>query len=389
MIRPHRTAGLLLLIATTNAIAEDEPDAPADPPRAATFLESGELVIGQQTLEAALRENPEDDEARFGLGLLKVVRAAERFGQALHEYGATPAGTRLPIAENPNPSPITYERSRRVLDDLRRDLVDAEETLAGITDDDVQLPIRLARIHLDLDGDGNPDDRFLEVLGRVMRQRDFAILKDNPDFLVKFDRGDVPWLRGYCHLVCGVLDTILAFDTEAQFRRSVARNFANPAEFDGEPEHNDHNLHTTQPLRLGRMRRHFVAVCELNRETWKHVRRETDDDHEWLPNPRQTGVLGMPVDDEMIDAWLAMAEELRATFEGERTFLRIFIEKDEKGLNLKALLDDPPRTWYADGFPQNLPARYFTTERDMDLNVLFRGFRAFRGSPIGYAIWFN
>ena len=43
---------------------------------------------------------------------------------------------------------------------------------------------------------------------------------------------------------------------------------------------------------------------------------ETDDDHEWLPNPKQKGALGLPVRDEMIDAWLAMMAELEVLLNG-------------------------------------------------------------------------
>src|SRR5229473_1837882 len=98
-----------------------------------------------------------------------------------------------------------------------------------------------------------------------------------------------------------------------------------------------------EPARLGRYRKHLRRVAELNRETWKHIRAETDDDHEWLPNSKQNGVLGLPVREEMIDGWLAMIAELEALLDGKRTFPRIFgFEKNGKGLNLKKLFEHPP-----------------------------------------------
>jgi hypothetical protein len=73
------------------------------------------------------------------------------------------------------------------------------------------------------------------------------------------------------------------------------------------------------PARLGRLRKHLLEVVKLNRETWRYIRAETDDDHEWLPNPKQKGVIGLPVRDEMIDAWLEMMGELEALLDGKTT----------------------------------------------------------------------
>ncbi len=147
-----------------------------------------------------------------------------------------------------------------------------------------------------------------------------------------------------------------------------------------------------EPARLGRFRKHLIKVADLNRETWMHIRAETDDDHEWLPNPRQKGVLGLPVRDEMIDAWLAMMDELEALLDGKRTFLKIWnFDKNGKGLNLKTLFDDPPEKFVLDDkFPQNLPAKYWSEEKDVNINVLGRVFRIFSDpTAVGYAAWFN
>jgi len=106
-------------------------------------------------------------------------------------------------------------------------------------------------------------------------------------------------------------------------------------------------------VRLSRFRKHLVQVAALNRETWEHIRAETDDDHDWLPNPKQTGVLGLPVRGRMIDAWLALMAQLEALLEGKRTIPRAFLDRDGKGLNLKALLDDPPEKLVLDkDFPK-------------------------------------
>lgn len=106
-------------------------------------------------------------------------------------------------------------------------------------------------------------------------------------------------------------------------------------------------------MRLGRFREHMVQVCRLNHETWTYIRAEQDNNLEWLPNPRQTGVIGLPVTEEMINTWLGMIDEMEALFEGRKkipAWAMGFISPPTKqGLNLKIVLDDPPWTLTGNG----------------------------------------
>src|SRR5581483_373960 len=139
-------------------------------------------------------------------------------------------------------------------------------------------------------------------------------------------------------------------------------------------------------------RKHLLAVAELNRETWKHIRAETDDDHEWLPNPRQKGVLGLGVTDGRINAWLAMVTQMESLLQGKSTFQSLFHPKnDEKGLNLKTLLEDPPAKFVLDNdFPKNLPDKYFSKTKASDPWILWGFLQLFNDPTEGaYAMWFN
>src|SRR5262249_31007061 len=106
----------------------------------------------------------------------------------------------------------------------------------------------------------------------------------------------------------------------------------------------------------------------------------------------QKGVLGLPVRDELIDAWLGMMAELEALLDGKRTFLKSLWNKDGKGLNLKALFDDPPEKFVLDlTFFQNLPDKYWSGGEDADTNALSRVIDLFLRDPTGvaFAVWFN
>jgi hypothetical protein len=336
--------------------------------------------------------------------MLQFVRAVERLGQALYQYGALSDKTRtpflrIPVPKNDTPEAISYQALGRVFDLFIADLDRAERTLAGVKDESVKLPIHLAGIQLDLTGNGKPADKFLDVLIKLNGGR-FDFLKANPDFLVCFDRGDVAWFRAYCHLLSAMLEAYRAVDLEEFFDQRVKDVFPNvqPSRRKDPETHKD-VLVISDGARLGRFRKHMIAVCELNRETWKFIRAETDDDHEWLPNAKQKGVLGLPVSDQMIDRWLEMVNELDSFLKGERLFpsaLLGFIGPDTggKGLNVKTLLDDPPATIAQKKLREDgIDAKYLEApgkKQELNLNVLFAVFQLFDG-PLGvaYMAWFN
>jgi HEAT repeat protein len=370
------------------------------------LLHSGDLEKGGHALEDALAAAPRSDHLRFGLGVLQFVHSVERLGQSLHRYGAKSDTIdipilRLPVPKNEFPKAISYGAFRRMLDEFCQDLSIAEKTLEGVTDDEVYLPLRLAPIRLDLVGDGRSAEKLMDILKRLFRRRQFANLANNPEFLVCFDRGDVAWLRAYCHLLMGMIDGYLAFDTEELFDLSADELFAKPEkrfranQKDKQKTRNEawQEMVVKEPARLGAFRKHLVKVAQLNREIWKYIRAEIDDDHEWLPNPKQTGVLGMPVRAEMIDAWLDAMAEMEDLLEGKKVALFPFGGKgDGSGLNVKSLLDDPPgKLKLEDLWTGELPDKYWSKEKPVDFNNLFRVWSVFGGdtTAFAYAAWFN
>lgn len=370
------------------------PSFAAETSRVEKYLHTGKYNKGERELLAELTLNPDNDELRFGLGVLQFIHSIENLGQSLHHYGVKSEATdipflRLPIPENPQPHEIDYRKFRKVLDKFHKELTRAEVTLGAVKDDDVKLPMRLAAIRVDFDGDGEATQTLLEIMDAIFR-RDLPFLKDNPDFRVTFDRGDVAWLRSYCHVLMGMIDAYQTFDFEVPFNHEAHRLFAKPSISRDEaktflvPE----VVTLAEPDRLSHFRRHLIRLAELNDETWKHIRAERDDDYEWLPNPKQQGLFGVRVRDEMIDAWLGAMNELRLTLEGERTLPPIFSNRTE-GLNLKLFLDDPPREWHGDLF-EELPDKYYTDDQVVNYFVLFRAASVFQGPDAFFFVaWFN
>lgn len=375
------------------------------PPLVEQYLHSGQLQAGEHALQAALLKSPKDDEARFGLGLLKIVRGVERLGQSFYDHGLKPTSTavpfiRLPVPTNPDPSPISYAKFRRILDQFARDLDDADATLALITDDNVKLRIRLAGIKVDLDGDGQATDKFLDILNKLMGSPP-DLLRKNPEFRVHFDRGDVSWFRAYCHLLSSMLEFYMAIDTESAFYFFAKDHFPRVRPVLSEAEEKQlseksmlrtFSITISDPQRLNRFRLHMLQVCKLNRDTWRFIRAENDDDYEWLPNSKQRGIFDMPVREDMVSGWLSMMNELESALEGTKLLpIGMVLSSGGKGLNLKKLLEDPPSQIDFNAVMRDGPAaKYLENGTDMDMNAIFSAMRAF-DNPLrmGYFAWFN
>jgi hypothetical protein len=375
----------------------------AAPPLVEQYLHSGELAKGEQALERALLAEPKNDQIRYGLGLLRIVRAVERLGQSLHEYGVISDHSRfipflrLPVPPNPMPNRISHPGFRRLLDDFRRDLERAEATLAPIADDAVSLTLNLAEVRLDLDGDGRPTDKLIDILlTYVGRNPEF--LKTNPTFRVRFDRADVPWFRGYCHLLMGLTDFLLAFDGELLFDGIGHLLFTRPRTKNADLKSIDgqalmavlQNLKIKEPVRLKRCREHLLKVCETSRETWKYAHLETDDEAEWLPNPKQAkSAIGIRVSKEMIDAWLGMIGESEKVLNGD-VILPTFIREDGgKGFHLRTFFDDPPEAINLMEWFEKVPEKYWQAGKPVDQEAWRRAERAFGGEFFGFSLWFN
>src|SRR5262245_10157600 len=335
-------------------------------------LYAGTLRQGAVELTRFAAQNPDDPSARFALGGLKFVIAVEQLAQSLHRHGLEAPRSinapilRLPVPPNPRPEPLTYEGFRNILERFADDLGAAERTLAEVGEAQVKLPLDLARIHLDLNGDGRiqDDERLWSILARL----DLRAAGAPESLLVTFDTGDVLWLRGYARLLMGTAEFWLAHDFRPMFEQSFQLFFPRaqlpfaPGPAALEPSARENviiadaivfvhlfNWPVVEPERLPRAVAHWRAVASLSRQSWAAILAETDDEHEWLPNPRQSNLFpSLPVGQDRIDAWLAVMDELDAVLEGRKLVPHW---RFAKGFNLRrALLEHKtfdPVMWIA------------------------------------------
>jgi len=412
MLRAFAFALTLAGLAPLPALASDAATA------ARQVLESGHIEAGARDMEARVAAAPSDNEARFGLGMIRFAQALEHFGQRQYHYGLrAPSGAmipvlRLPVPANPAPEPLSYDKQRENLQALLDDLAKVEATLAPMTDAKTDIVIDLDAVKFDFRGDGKADDS--ETLGAILAALRTpgraAPATASGTFEVKFDNGDAYWLRGYCHLLSASLEFVLAYDWRNTFERAGRLFYprVESAPFGKHPLARQHDaflgdtgqiadfivlIHEIRwPLsdaaRLQAAHAHLKQVVAMSRASWKSILAETDDDREWIPGPQQkNGVItSMPVTQEEVDAWLHALDDFDAALDGTKLVPHW---RFAQGFNLKRVFFEPrdfDLVLWAAGIGV---APYLEDGAMLSASDWSRWNQALRGNFLGYAFWFN
>jgi hypothetical protein len=393
-----------------------------DVPLVENYLVKGKLRDGETALLADLKEHANNDQSRFGLGVLQFLRAVEQLMQDLYRYGLRDLSTkgfhapffRLPAPSNPRPQTLTYHQAHKITETLLKNLTEAEATLTGITDAKVKLPLHFGMIRLDLNGDGRVDDgeSLWKVYADLSGNTKIPIRKAE-EFLICFDRGDVHWLRGYCHVLMAMCEVYLAHDSKETFDCTAHMFFAkvqSPFEFlsRGKRVHlvgaDDIDvvdaadlialIHlirwpVVEPKRMEAALHHLEAVVVQSKESWKWIMAETDDDHEWLPNPSQTGVIpNVTVTEEMVTAWSEMMDQADKLLAGN-LLIPFWRGDDGRGINVRKVFLEP-RTLDLVLWVQGSAAAPYLQKGEMTKSDTWRRLpRVFGSNFPGFAAWFN
>jgi len=331
---------------------------------AVEHLYAGTLAAGDTELAAILAADPANDDARIGLGTIRFVRSIETLSQGLYRYGLkTPRSflmpiLRLPVPENPNPDPLTFADFQGLVAGFSRDLALAEETLVG-GGPDVKLRLDLRKLHYDVKGDGKilEDESFVAVMQQVTGMPSDAM---PAELTFAFDQGDALWLRGYAHILMGLSDFIVAHDWKESFDATFFHFFPKmESEFAAAlaPPSDDNMMYAegapiadfisffhirwpvSDPALMSGVRQHIKAMIALSGESWDAIEAETDDDLEWLPNPRQTSPFAsVQVNAEQIAAWRGVMAQAELVIDGKKLVPHW---RFTKGFNLARVFDEP------------------------------------------------
>lgn len=387
------------------------------------YLAEGKLEDGAKAMKEILKNNPNDQQARFSLATVQFLQSIEHLSQAHYKYGlfheyvrAIPI-LRLPVPLNDKPEKIGYAQARATLQRFHGDLEQAEATLAEIDTTEVKMPLHFGRIRLDLDGDGKANEK--EAFWSIFAMLNRGVKREAGEgFVVALDGGDVHWLRGYCHLLMAICDVALAHDWQELFERCAHRVFPQvdtPHKFllkepidargfdfrmiaDAVAAIHLINFEVVEPKRMQSALTHLEATIQQSRAMWKRIQAETDNDHEWIPNVKQTGVIpNVSVRPEMIEGWHVFLNEIEALLKGKKLapFWRGYQFRPEEafksktGVNVRKIFTEPRRfdlvMWITGtGATPYLEKGELTRPDTWD-----RATRVFGGQFFGFAAWFN
>ena len=407
--------------------SEDGGDAPPEPlhkhtpPLVEPYLMTGQLATGETALTEHLTANPDDAQARFGLGTLQFLQAVEGLMQSWHRHGldsrlASDFGIpflRLPAPPNRRPQPIGYSEWRAILQQFNTDLAAAEATLAQVQDADVKLPLRFGSIRLDMNNDGlaGEDEQFWKIYiqyNRRAQQLSENLTEAEQAFPITFDAGDVHWLRGYCHLLMAMTDALLAHDSQDLFERTAHLFFPQvktPHTFllrRQRQQYYDNNtfvdfialihlsrLDVVEPQRLQSALSHLQTTINQSRLSWDSIEAESDNDREWVPNPSQSSVVPVEVTPEMIAGWRSFLDEADAILAGEKLVPHWRAQGGNRGINVNRIFT-APQTFDLVLWVQGTAATpYLDYGQLTEPEVWQQLWSVFSGNFIGFAIWFN
>lgn len=406
----------LTTTATTPAVAD-----PAAGLATARHFADGTLAAGEAELSAMIAADPGNHDARLGLGMIRFVAAVEHLSQGLYRYGLeAPRGTiapivRLPVPVNPHPEPVTYDAFRGLLQAFVDDLADSDAMLATVAGDRAKVPIDLRKVACDIDGDGRAGDEehLLAVLGVVSgmsrpRRGDGDDDWLPPDATVAFDAADAIWLRGYSHALMAIGEFLLAHDWRQGFdasfhaffphaklpvaaalaRRTVQDRRGTGAEI-ADWVSFIHLLRwpVVEPERMGTVRDHLKEVVALSRRNWDAIEAESDDDREWLPNPRQrSAVVTFSVSAGQIAAWRVVLDEFDAILDGRKLVPHW---RFEQAVNLRRVFTEPT-TFDLVLWITGPAALAYLEDGPVSTGARWRGLAGSFGPAFGsYLVWFN
>lgn len=385
------------------------------------LLSAGKLAQAQRELSEDAAANPKDDVARYALGVVQFLRAVEVLGQDLYKHGMDAPFVRMvlmtpdfPIPQNPSPERINYLQFRAILEKWVNNLAEANKTLGELSPAEVPLPLKIGVIRLDLNGDrsGDESEALWNIFSRMTRGAQGLSPEQVEEFVLGLDRADAYWLQGYCHLLAGLAEFSLAHDFKESFERTAHLLFPKvetPYDFLKHPTADRNwvspefrhtiadaiawihlvNWQVAEPARMEKARQHLLSMIDRSRAMWKAAEAETDNENEWIPNPRQKSVLaGMQIDAEMVAGWHDFLNEAEALLLGEK-LVPFWRGDGAKGVNLKRAFDEP-RTFDLVLWIQGTAAQPYLEDGQLTTKetwVRLQG--VFRGEFIGFALWLN
>lgn len=265
----------------------------------------------------ALRDGSFDEASRRSDALLasdsrnpqaSLVRAIARYRSTMHQLSLD---TRTVIFGGLESGGLNHRYIRSTLEQAEQDLASVDADLASAAaDPTIALELCPACWEIDWNGNGRVDRRD-KLLMQIEVDADGNPIPDaDPRRMptYRFDAGDVLWARAFVTFQRAAIDLLLAWDWTG-VEPLLQRRGPKPDRIVIKLAHRD---------RFDRARELLLKGLEHSDASRRAYLAETDDDREWVPNPRQQNhPLPLPVDAALYDTWEGVVRDLRALVRGE------------------------------------------------------------------------
>ncbi len=330
-----------------------------------SFLQKGEIEAGLQHFAGA-----DKNQDLFALGMLQALDGLQTFSVGLNRFayrqdgmlGDMPffrfGGRGTAVVEFEK---VTPEKVGALFRDLRAALRTANATLGRMDEEEFKVQVNLSQLRFDINGDGvvAPEETLVSLLGPALGIP--PTNRDGEDVVVRFDLADGAWLKGYTHVMTGILEVLLTYDWSPLWTYAAPVMFQNYAPvapmaevampdapmgmgswLDAIALVHAIQLDVADPEGLRRAQAEFQGMIACSRKSWTRILAETDDDMEWIPSPTQTGPGGVRIRQEELDGWLAVLDELEAVLKGDALVPHVRMRPDW-GIHIPSVVDHPPR----------------------------------------------
>ncbi|MFT3713414.1 MAG: hypothetical protein QM817_37635 [Archangium sp.] len=300
-----RTSTLLVLLLTgcaTGISASKRAQWDSDAQAAVTALQGAQFEDALRLSDEALTKDKDNSRAAAVGAIARYRKTAHDLVGDVTTLVASFVASAMLRGDVVNQDFLDFALGRA---DQRLQAIDALLATAE-KDQGFSLDLCMACWQVDWNRSGEVDDRD-EHLFEVEYDADGQLLplddpRRRPTF--RFDVADVTWLRAMLHFQRAVLAVGLAYDANVTWKSRRSESIT---------------LKLRNGAKLAEARELILSGLTHAERCRLAVLAETDDEREWVPNPKQKQhALPLPVDDALFETWAGVLTDVRALVKGEQ-----------------------------------------------------------------------
>jgi hypothetical protein len=238
----------------------------------------------------------------------RLVRAITRYKKSMHQLSLD---MRTVVIGGIGAGAFNHKYMRATLEEAESAFALVESDLAvAATDPNIAIELCIACWEIDWNGNGRIDRGDRQLFQIERDANDEPIPEDDPRRkpTFRFDVGDVAWARAFVSFQRALIDVVIAYDW-SEIDKVIQ---------DDRSAKNGIVLRLAHPDRIAQAKQRILEGLDRSDDARRAYLAETDDDREWVPNPKQRShPMPLTADQALYDTWEAVLGDLRRLVRGE------------------------------------------------------------------------